>query len=156
MELILIGALAYFFFWRRQKKKNKETTNGLQTALDYANAINQAPYLKGDGSFSQEVAGESFYEKEFKKLKNYIKQVDPGENEVVCQLVPNPNNKHDKNAVQVRAGDLQLGHLPKETAAELQQEIINMGGLVKVTGRVHFGEHNSIRLDMLIPLETKD
>lgn len=156
MELILIAALIYFFFWRKQKKKLRETTSQFQNALEYANAINQAPYLKGDGSFSQEVAGESFYERDFKKLENYIKQVDPGEDEVVCQLVPNPNNKHDKNAVQVRAGDLQLGHLPKETAAEIQQEIISMGGLVQVLGRVHFGKHNSIRLDMLIPLETKD
>ena len=155
MELVIIGALVYFFFWRLQKKKEAETVNQFQNALDYANAINQAPYLGDDGSFSQEVSGESFFEKQFKKLEKYIKQVDPGEDEVVCLLVPNPNNKHDKNAVQVMAGDLQLGHLPRETAAQLQQEIIAMGGIVKVTGKVHFGKHNSLRLDMVIPLQTK-
>lgn len=155
MELILIGVLVYLFFRRTQKKKETETVNQFQNALYYANAINQAPYLDGDGSFSQEVSGESFFEKQFKKLEKFIKQVDPGEDEVVCLLVPNPNNKHDKNAVQVMAGDLQLGFLPREVAAQLQQKIIAMGGIVKVTGKVHFGKHNSLRLDMVIPLKTK-
>lgn len=156
MEILIIAGIVLFFYWRRQKKKEAKTASQFQNALNYANAINQAPYLLGDGSFSQQVSGESFFEKEFKKLENYIKQVDPGEDQVVCLLVPNPDNKHDKNAVRVMAGDLQLGHLPKETAAELQQEIMSMGGIAKVTGKVHFGKHNSLRLDMVIPLQTKD
>lgn len=156
MELLIIAGIVLFFYWRRQKKKQRQTADAFQNALGYANAINAAPYLKGDGSFSQEVVGESFYGKDFKRLESYIKQVDPGEDEVVCILVANPQNKHDKNAVRVMAGDLQLGHLPREIAAEVQSEIIDHGGLVKVTGKVHFGKHNSMRLDMLIPLETKD
>lgn len=156
MELLVIAGIVLFFYWRRQKKKQRLTVDAFQNALGYANAINAAPYLKGDGSFSQEVVGESFYGKDFKRLESYIKQVDPGEDEVVCILVADPKNKHDKNAVRVMAGDLQLGHLPREIAAEVQSEIIDYGGLVKVTGKVHFGKHNSMRLDMLIPLETKD
>lgn len=156
MEILIIAGIVLFFYWRRQKKKQRLTVDAFQNALGYANAINAAPYLKGDGSFSQEVVGESFYGKDFKRLESYIKQVDPGEDEVVCILVADPKNKHDKNAVRVMAGDLQLGHLPREIAAEVQSEIIDYGGLVKVTGKVHFGQHNSMRLDMLIPLETKD
>jgi hypothetical protein len=155
MELLVIAGIVLFFYWRRQKKKQRLTNDAFQNALGYANAINAAPDLQGDGSFSQEVVGESFYGKDFKKLETFIKQVDPGEDEVVCILVADPQNKHDKNAVRVMAGDLQLGHLPRETAAEVQSEIIELGGLAKVIGKVHFGTHNSLRLDMVIPLKTK-
>ena len=160
MEFLLLIAVVLYFYWRSQRKKERKNQQqiiqGYENALGDANAINLAPYLKGDGSFSQEVVGESFYRDEFKRLDAYIKQVDPGEDEVVCQLVADPDNKHDRNAVRVVAGDLQLGHLPRDLAAEVQGEIIEMGGLAKVTGRVHFGEHNSIRLDMVLPLQTKD
>ena len=156
MEILIVVAIVAFFIWRRNRKRQQLAIEGYQHALDYANAMNAAPYLKGDGSFSQEVAGESFYGRDFKKLENYIKQVDPGEDEVVFALVPDPSNRHDRNAVRVMAGNLQLGHLPKETAALVQQELIELGGIAKVTGKVHFGKHNSVRLDMRIPLETKD
>ena len=160
MEILLLVAVVLYFYWRSQRKKERKNQQqiiqGYEDALGYANAINLAPYLRGDGSFSQEVVGESFYKDEFKRLDTYIKQVDPGEDEVVCQLVADPDNRHDSNAVKVMAGDLQLGHLPRDLAAELQGEIIDMGGLAKVTGKVHFGEHNSIRLDMVLPLQTKD
>ena len=160
MEILLLFAVVLYFYWRSQRKKERknqqEIIAGYENALGYANAINAAPYLEGDGSFRQEVVGESFYKHEFKRLNTYIQQIDPGEDEVVCQLVADPDNRHDSNAVKVMAGDLQLGHLPRELAAELQGEIIEMGGLAKVTGRVYFGEHNSIRLDMAVPLQTKD
>ena len=156
MEILIIAGIVLFFYWRRQKKKQRQTVDTFQNALGYANAINAAPYLKGDGSFSQEVVGESFYGKHFKRLESYIKQVDPGEEEVVCILVADPQNRHDKNAVRVMAGDLQLGHLPREIAAEVQSKIIHNRGLVKVIGKVHFGKHNSVRLDMLVPLMIKD
>lgn len=157
MEILLFAALVWFFWWRSQKKKEqRRIVTGFQNALGYANAMNAAPYLGGDGSFSQEIVGESFYGSSFKRLKAYIDQTHPGEDEVVCALVADPKNKHDKNAVMVMAGDLQLGHLPRETAEIVQGQLIGMGSLAKVTGKVHFGKHNSVRLDMLVPLMIKN
>jgi HIRAN domain. len=156
MEILLFGALLAFFIWRSNRKKQKATLEAYQHALEYANAMNAAPYLKGDGSFSQEVVGESFYKDSFKTIRAYIEQNHPGEDEVVCFLVADPSNRFDKNAVRVMAGDLQVGHIPREVAEIVRGQLNNLGGSAKVTGRFHFGKHNSVRLDMKIPLETQD
>lgn len=38
-------------------------------------------------------------------------------------LVRNPDNPYDKNAIEVRLGDIMLGHLAKEVAARLAPEL---------------------------------
>ncbi|WP_217995591.1 DUF2510 domain-containing protein [Sanguibacter suarezii] len=43
---------------------------------------------------------------------------------VSVQLIPDPENRHDRNAVKVMAGNALLGHLPAELAAAYQPRIV--------------------------------
>lgn len=64
-----------------------------------------------------EVAGESHYANAIRGL--FGEKVKPGGEEIVvtAQLVPEPQNKHDRNAVGVWIGGRQVGHLTQQDAA---------------------------------------
>jgi hypothetical protein len=64
-----------------------------------------------------EVAGESYYANAIRGL--FGERVKPGGEEIVvtAQLVPEPQNKHDRNAVGVWVGGRQVGHLTRQDAA---------------------------------------
>lgn len=43
--------------------------------------------------------------------------------DIIVQLVRNPGNKYDSNAIEVRLDNRMLGHLPKEVAARIAPKI---------------------------------
>lgn len=55
--------------------------------------------------------------------------------DIIVQLVRNPGNKYDKNAIEVRLDNRMLGHLPKDVAARLAPGIDD--GSVKILATVH-------------------
>jgi hypothetical protein len=101
--------------------------------------------IKGDGTYPLEVAGESFYQDNLIAICGPIPSEDPfprelddpnlydNEDEPVPQkraneprlfdalLVPEPTNKHDKNAVKVIIQDKQVGYLPRPEAADYKK-----------------------------------
>jgi len=82
--------------------------------------LRQAFELWGQrGWHNQEVAGESNY---FDAIQKVIGPVDDRGTETVvtAELVPEPTNRHDKNAVQVLIQGLTVGYLPREDAQRYQ------------------------------------
>jgi collagen type III alpha len=67
--------------------------------------------------FRQEVAGESHYADAIERLFETPPSSEWQELRRVAELVPDPKNKYDRNAVQVRINGAVVGHLPKEDAA---------------------------------------
>lgn len=89
----------------------KDVRNSIETG-EYAHKI-------PEGMKTISVVGVSFVDG---YPGNILKLVDVFRNrqgDIFVQLVRNPNNKYDQNAIEVRLNNDMLGHLPREIAAEL-------------------------------------
>ncbi len=103
-----------------------------------------------DGSFQQEVVGESRYFREIRNL--FGSRYDPAGVELffTAQLVPEPDNRYDPNAVSVRINGLTVGYLPREDAARYApvfSSLIHPGWLPQVSARVWGGDRVDVEYD---------
>lgn len=78
-----------------------------------------------DGTFSQEVVGESFHVEQFTHLLKGV-HVDANgiDLEAKASLVPEPRNEYDPLAVAVVIRGQIVGHLPREDAARFQPTLL--------------------------------
>lgn len=60
------------------------------------------------------VAGLSYYE------DNYVDIIDP-EGDLTVNLVPDPDNEHDPNAIKVLLNDIHIGYVPKEKTEDVKK-----------------------------------
>jgi hypothetical protein len=91
--------------------------------------------LRGRGWSAQQVAGESHYEKQLRKLAGR----GTGERDIVATLQHDPGNRYDKNAVKVLIDGEHVGFLPKEDApayGPLLAEVARRGGVAVAAGRL--------------------
>lgn len=114
---------------------------------------------------SVEVAGESHYARSIRGLFGKDFKATGTEITVTAQLIPEPHNKHDRNAVGVWVGGVQVGHLPREEAvryAPVLSALTAQGWLPQVFARAWGAEwsdyddrtgsfQGSIRLDLAEP-----
>lgn len=91
-----------------------------------------------EGDVGLEVVGESFYQAELTAIAAARGR------EVVALLVPDPNNAHDSNAIEVRVEGIKVGHLSRDDATEYQSALIQLmrttGKHVALNGRIVGGE----------------
>jgi len=66
------------------------------------------------------VVGESHYQKTLRRFKNYFPWQEEERN-IVASLIPEPDNKHDKNAVKVEIGKELVGYLSRQDALTFGQ-----------------------------------
>lgn len=109
----------------------------------------------------QEVVGESTYVKEIRSLFGRDFNPDGTELTVTAQLIPEPHNRYDRNAVSVQIGGHTVGYLPREEAARYApalSELVGKGWTPQVTARVWGGKGfdgatfvGSVRLDLAEP-----
>ena len=76
----------------------------------------------------QEVAGESYYLKEISEIMRRYAEPRSDEAFVWAALVPEPHNKHDRNAVAVICRGLPVGHLPRVDASRYAAWIGELAG----------------------------
>jgi collagen type III alpha len=117
------------------------------------------------GWASAEVAGESHYGRSIRGLLGEDFKAAGTEIVVTAQLIPELGNKHDRNAVGVWVGGVQVGYLPRDEAvryAPVLSALTAQGWLPQVSARVwgtewsdyddHTGSfHGSVRLDLAEP-----
>jgi collagen type III alpha len=112
-----------------------------------------------------EVAGESHYRRSIRGLFGKDFRAAGTEIAVMAQLIPEPGNKHDRNAVGVWVSGVQVGYLPREEAARyapVLSALMGQGRLPQVSARVWGAEwsdyddqagsfHTSVQLDLAEP-----
>ncbi|BBH68106.1 hypothetical protein ACTI_47910 [Actinoplanes sp. OR16] len=117
------------------------------------------------GWASAEVVGETHYAKAIRALFGSDFNPQGTDITVPLQLIPDPKNRHDRNAVGVWSGQSLLGHLPRPEAARYVKVLsaLHGRGLVpEVNGQIHgreWGEYDgrppafvgTIRLDLAEP-----
>ena len=72
------------------------------------------------GWYSFDVAGESFHSKDIERLFPGKVPDGGGAVEIEVQLVPEPTNRYDRNAVKVMAGPAHVGYIPRDLAGAYQ------------------------------------
>jgi hypothetical protein len=87
-------------------------------------AVAAAGVIAGDRSV--EVVGESRYQHALHALAGDSDNSGPLDRRVLGQLVPEPQNRYDSNAVAVYLGGQVVGHLSREDAEEYQGALIAM------------------------------
>jgi hypothetical protein len=123
--------------------------------------------LVGDNSYSQEIVGESFYQKALEKISGG-KNEDGHYLKCIAFLKPEPQNKYDKNAIAVEINDSKVGYLDKRTALKLKNEFkkisgpswaatcnaVIVGGWYRPEAATDDREgHFGVRIDLTWPLE---
>ncbi len=109
-----------------------------------------------------EVAGESHYLGAIKALVGAGVRADGSEIVAAVQLVPEPLNKHDRNAVGVWGSAGQIGYLPREEAGRYSavlMELVARGWTPQVSARIwaaHWPDRRdgfsaSVRLELAEP-----
>jgi collagen type III alpha len=112
-----------------------------------------------------DVAGESHFGRSIRGLFGKDFKATGTEIEVTAQLIPEPRNKHDPNAVGIWVGGVQVGYLPGDEAvryAPVLSTLTAQGWLPQVSARVWGAEwsdyddrtdsfQGSVRLDLAEP-----
>ncbi|GAA3388856.1 HIRAN domain-containing protein [Cryptosporangium minutisporangium] len=94
------------------------------------------------GWASQEVVGESHHVAAIRRLFGPVLPDDGADIEVPALLLPNPNNRYDRNAIEVRCESGLVGHLPREDAARyapVLTELVRQGWSPQITAAVWCG-----------------
>ena len=88
-----------------------------------------------EGSFEKFKKKNPLYKKDYPKDGSYIykyvyKEAKP-------ELIPEPNNPHDKNAIQVAYGGMLIGYVASEQTAEVKEIL---AGPHKLEAKIYGGE----------------
>ncbi|MFN3582930.1 HIRAN domain-containing protein [Phenylobacterium sp.] len=94
--------------------------------IDRGEPAPEAPHIEGHGDFDQPVVGEAHYQAALDAICGG-KCEEGHELEVVAELVPEPSNPHDANAVAVFIGGRKVGYLPRDIAYAWSEGLRNRG-----------------------------
>jgi collagen type III alpha len=86
-----------------------------------------------------DVVGEQYHKNDIARL--LPRQIPEGgaEIELTCQLVPEPQNRHDRNAIRVESEGRLLGYLSRDDAVRYVQvlsRLVSQGLQPQVAGRI--------------------
>lgn len=137
---------------------------GSRAFRQYAPAMSIPFDLWGRGWSSVDVVGESHYARSIRGLMGADLKAGGAEMVTSVQLIPDPNNKFDRNAVGVWAGSRQLGHLSRDDAsryAPVLSALVAQGWAPQVSARIwasqgsDFGDRDgftaSVQLELAEP-----
>lgn len=102
------------------------------------------------GWCGMQVAGESHYTEALREVVGKVKQGQDVELKTSALLVPEPRNRHDRNAIAVHIGGHQVGFLAREDAARYTKvlQALDKARLVgQVNARVWGGIHSDYESD---------
>ncbi|KAB2969192.1 MAG: hypothetical protein F9K18_01720 [Thermoanaerobaculia bacterium] len=100
----------------------QELPNAVTEAIP---SVHQA-HIKGDGTFSVEVVGESHYQAALERAAGGRSE-DGANKVVVAELALEDSNPYDSQAVAVRVLGETVGYLPRDSAREFRKQISALG-----------------------------
>lgn len=101
MELFLISVVIFTVLFLIMKR---------------AQTTQQPIRLSGDGSYEYDIVGEASYQVALAGIAGH----EDGGSEFPCEakLIPEPSNKHDRQAIRVDIDDCCVGYIPRSETAE--------------------------------------
>ena len=116
LPVLLILIAAGYLIWR-------VTRRDPDPALK---ASELAGHIRGNGEFACEVVGESHYQKALERIAGGRSE-DGAEHDCIAVLVPEPQNKHDRNAIRVDIDGMTVGYLSRSDARDLGKVLRGKG-----------------------------
>lgn len=118
-----------------------------------ATGPDQQPHIKGSGNFSFDIVGESHYQSALERICGG-KSEEGSEYYCLAQLVPEPHNPHDRNAIAAYINSAKVGYISRQMAARMSKamngqvvtvDAVIVGGWQRTNGdEGHFG----VKLDL--------
>jgi hypothetical protein len=165
--IVILGTLAIAIIATYQKRKltNARKFNPVnllrdvlfETKLpeDIAAKAAASSLLAFDDAFKWRVVRSADYAENFETI---LREYEGRDGEVIedfeAQLVCEPANTLNPNAIAVTWGGLIIGYMAKLETPSLFAYIMNMGGMAQARGRLTFGiadNTNTVRLDIAMP-----
>lgn len=115
---------------------------------------NRIRRLRGDGEFSEKAAGTSHYQEALIEIKaGFRKHTNP---DIFFDVVPEPTNQHDKEALQLQHEGKLVGYIPAFMTSEVHdalQRLDQAGQQCRVKGRIvgHETKGLGVRLNIRRP-----
>jgi hypothetical protein len=164
LVLLVVAAVGYGFYnnYKITKERKFNPVNMLRDVLfgtklpeDIASKAAAANLLAYDDAFKWRVVRSADYAANFETI---LQEYEGQDGEVIedfqAQLVCEPANPLNPNAIAVTWGGLIIGYMAKLETPSLFAYIMNMGGMVQVRGRLTFGvaeNTSTVRLDIAMP-----
>ena len=121
----------------------------------------RVPFLRGTDGYGYEIVGESQYQNTIAEIAG-PKTEDAAEFYVKAELIAEPSNQYDKNAVRVDIKGMTVGYIARHEAPEIQRELLRIsrsgkarceavvvGGWIDDNSEGHYG----VKLDLVTPLD---
>ncbi len=126
--LILLGLFALPSFLKRsfeeyQIEKDEERRDIVAKDLELASFTYDNVNIKGEGE-DFDTVGESNYVRSLKIIVDRLNSHFDNKRWVVAELVRDPENEYDKNAVKVMIGGLQVSHIPKKHSKRISEALL--------------------------------
>jgi hypothetical protein len=156
---VLTVVLTRRSLFARRLVANREKLTGLKidSAIpeELEKALQRAPRLRGDGSYSYKAVGCIPFAENFESVRiaRRIYFVQPTDIEVL--LVPEPGNAERKLAVAVTLDAKLLGYVPSQESSEIYRYLLAHSAGVKARAKIYLGsrpEYNGVMLDFSKPL----
>ena len=127
----LLIMLTFLIFWfetsRRERcrkliEKRENIKKAIETNLTLASFTYDNVNIEGGEDWN--VVGESFYTNNLKAITARLDQEHEGKRWVVGELIRDPENEFDKNAVRVVIAGLQVAHIEKKQAKKISEALL--------------------------------
>jgi hypothetical protein len=79
---------------------------------------------RGDGEHTIQVVGESNYQASLRWAANGVNTDGPNNPRVYAEIIPEPDNRFDQNAVKIQAAGRLVGSLARPDAAAYQRHLL--------------------------------
>lgn len=116
LPVILLLIAAGYLIWRVTRRDRGRLST----------AAKPAGHIRGNGEFDCEVVGESHYQTALERIAGG-RSDDGAEHGCTAVLVPEPQNKHDKNAIRVDIDGVTVGYLSRSDARDLGKVLRGKG-----------------------------
>jgi hypothetical protein len=120
--LVVLGVLARFGNGQGAKRTGAQSEDWQRAVPKRVRDRDRVAMLSGDDTFSIEVTGESHYQAALERAAGGRTE-DGVEERVQAQLVFEPSNPYDSNAVAVFVGPEKVGYLSREFNADFRRSI---------------------------------
>lgn len=149
LVLLLVVAAVWMFAVSRAKRKDAARSSS-KAPTAQAQASTQTTVLEdrieqregerlvkvsflGDGDFEQQVVGLNYHREALDDWLDYADDIDSGREVTIADLVREPDNEHDANAIAVVLLDETVGYVPAQVAERLAPQLDAFGPGVAIT-----------------------
>lgn len=120
------------FFSRKAVSEQREIRVTDSAVETYVKNKLVAVSYQGDGIFEQRVVGLNYHDDECAAVLRAVDDINSGREEMSADLIREPSNPHDRNAIRVDILGNTVGYIPRDAAASMAQRLDARGRNIEI------------------------